>query len=470
MNTIIQKAQRGEMSAMTVLYNSNKSKVSYLCQKLLFDEKEADIGTVYVFKKAWEDIIANRIGNEEDFSTFVIRKAVTYCKAITLKKNRRAFNIPVNSNFTSYPCEIEKMDCTSDLCSVILLNLPVLHRFIYVIHTVAGYSNEEIARLIGTKTKMIEMALDVESANIARIIALVEKKMKVDAEMDMEQFHEKLVKKAAVNSVPSSVNVVVRTNIENICTPIQKRIKKKQLRIAGIACAGILVSGSIAGIIFSSGNSDSTVFIGSSATESPDDVEDEELSYNITEESKLSDETANAVIEATYYADIMIEDYGSITVALDGNAAPKTVENFVSLAESGFYDGLTFHRIIDGFMMQGGDPNGDGTGGSENTIIGEFMDNGVENNLSHTRGAVSMARSNDYDSASSQFFIVQEDSTNLDGQYAVFGYVTSGMDIVDAICESAEPTDDNGTIVSEQQPVITSITITEAEGSAEEDA
>ena len=107
-----------------------------------------------------------------------------------------------------------------------------------------------------------------------------------------------------------------------------------------------------------------------------------------------------------------------------------------------------------------GDPNGDGTGGSENTIVGEFADNGYENSLSHTRGAISMARSgDDYDSASSQFFIVQEDSTYLDGQYAVFGYVTEGLEVVDAVCEAAEPTDDNGTIEADAQPVITSITI-----------
>ncbi|HIU42512.1 MAG TPA: peptidylprolyl isomerase [Candidatus Egerieicola faecale] len=164
-----------------------------------------------------------------------------------------------------------------------------------------------------------------------------------------------------------------------------------------------------------------------------------------------------------YYADIEIQDYGTVTVQLDAEAAPITVENFVNLAESGFYDGLTFHRIIDGFMMQGGDPEGDGTGGSDTTIKGEFSDNGVENNLSHTRGAISMARSSDYDSASSQFFIVQEDSTYLDGQYACFGYVTEGMDIVDEICTSAQPTDDNGTISADQQPVITSITIREGE-------
>lgn len=159
------------------------------------------------------------------------------------------------------------------------------------------------------------------------------------------------------------------------------------------------------------------------------------------------------------YADIEIQDYGVVTVELDAQSAPISTENFINLANDGFYDGLTFHRIISGFMIQGGDPNGNGTGGSEQTIEGEFSENGHDNKLSHTRGAISMARSNDYDSASSQFFIVHEDSTFLDGQYAVFGYVTEGMDVVDAICEAANPTDDNGTIPAEEQPVITTVTI-----------
>ncbi len=161
----------------------------------------------------------------------------------------------------------------------------------------------------------------------------------------------------------------------------------------------------------------------------------------------------------THHAEIEIQDYGTITVELDGDAAPITVQNFMDLANAGFYDGLTFHRIISGFMMQGGDPNGNGTGGSENTIKGEFSANGVENTLSHTRGAISMARSQNPDSASSQFFICHADSTFLDGQYACFGYVTDGMDVVDAVCEAAQPTDDNGTISADQQPVITAIRV-----------
>lgn len=166
-------------------------------------------------------------------------------------------------------------------------------------------------------------------------------------------------------------------------------------------------------------------------------------------------------LTGTHHAEIEVKDYGTIDVELDADTAPITVTNFVKLAQEGFYDGLTFHRIMDGFMIQGGDPNGDGTGGSKENIKGEFSNNGVDNDISHTRGTISMARASDPDSASSQFFIVQADSTFLDGDYAGFGHVTEGMDIVDKICEDAKPTDDNGTIPSDQQPVIEKITITD---------
>ena len=163
-----------------------------------------------------------------------------------------------------------------------------------------------------------------------------------------------------------------------------------------------------------------------------------------------------------YTAVIDVENYGKITLTLDADAAPKTVANFVKLAKAGFYDGLTFHRIMEGFMMQGGDPEGTGMGGSDETIVGEFSANGYENSISHIRGTVSMARNGyDYNSASSQFFIVHKDSTFLDGQYAAFGRVTDGMDVVDKVCEDAKPTDDNGTIPASEQPVIKSITIVE---------
>lgn len=139
------------------------------------------------------------------------------------------------------------------------------------------------------------------------------------------------------------------------------------------------------------------------------------------------------------YAEIKIKDYGCIYVELDRANAPKTVENFVSLAKDGFYDGLTIHRVVKDFMIQGGDPKGDGSGGSGNDIFGEFSSNGHKNSLSHKRGVISMARSKDPNSASSQFFICNADSTHLDGNYAAFGRVIVGMEIVDAITENVFP-------------------------------
>lgn len=162
-------------------------------------------------------------------------------------------------------------------------------------------------------------------------------------------------------------------------------------------------------------------------------------------------------LSGKHHIKIIVKDYGTIEAELDADEAPITVTNFAKLVQKGFYDGLTFHRIISGFMIQGGDPLGNGTGGSENKIKGEFSANDVDNPLKHTRGVLSMARSSAYNSASSQFFIMHADATHLDGQYAAFGKVLSGMEIVDAICENTPVTDGNGTVAKENQPVITSI-------------
>ena len=151
---------------------------------------------------------------------------------------------------------------------------------------------------------------------------------------------------------------------------------------------------------------------------------------------------------------VMETSKGTIKLRLFPDKAPKTVENFVTHAKEGYYDGLTFHRVISGFMIQGGDPNGNGTGGSSQRIKGEFSANGVQNDLKHTRGVLSMARSSAMDSASSQFFIMHADAPHLDGQYAAFGKVISGMEVVDAICEHTPVTDRNGTVANANQPVI----------------
>lgn len=174
-------------------------------------------------------------------------------------------------------------------------------------------------------------------------------------------------------------------------------------------------------------------------------------------ESGRDEEENNMYKTGKHHTKIEIKNYGTIELELDADVAPITVANFAKLVNEGFYNGLTFHRIIDGFMIQGGDPEGTGMGGSSEKIKGEFLVNGVENTISHVRGTISMARSSAYNSASSQFFIVHKDSTFLDGQYASFGRVTSGIEIVDKICEDTEVEDDDGTVLKGNQPIIEKI-------------
>ena len=163
-----------------------------------------------------------------------------------------------------------------------------------------------------------------------------------------------------------------------------------------------------------------------------------------------------------HHAVITFKGLGEVELELDGDTAPITVKNFVDLAKDGFYDGLTIHRNVPGFVIQGGDPDGNGTGGSDKPIKGEFAQNGVKNDISHKRGVISMARlGNDMNSATSQFFIVLDDAAipSLDGGYAAFGHVTKGMDIVDKIAETPVEDSFSGLIAAENQPVIESIKI-----------
>ena len=181
-----------------------------------------------------------------------------------------------------------------------------------------------------------------------------------------------------------------------------------------------------------------------------------EQDNNVSQGSNNEKEN-NMYSTGTHHAEMVIKDYGTVKMELYADIAPITVANFAKLVNKGFYNGLTFHRIISGFMIQGGDPLGNGTGGSDEEIKGEFASNGIENSISHTRGTISMARASAYNSASSQFFIMHQDYTGLDGAYAAFGKVTEGMEFVDKICEDVVPVDNNGTVLKSKQPVIVSI-------------
>lgn len=192
--------------------------------------------------------------------------------------------------------------------------------------------------------------------------------------------------------------------------------------------------------------------------ENPTNVENNVNSQNTENSEKNSESGENDMYKTgTHHAEMVVKDYGTVKMELYADIAPITVANFAKLVNEGFYNGLTFHRIMSGFMIQGGDPLGNGTGGSDEEIKGEFALNGVENSISHTRGTISMARASAYNSASSQFFIMHQDYTGLDGAYAAFGKVTDGMEVVDKICENVIPVDNNGTVLKNEQPVIESI-------------
>ena len=456
MTPLIKKAHKGNRDAMTTLYQLNKQQVCYICNLLLCDPKSADNACVQVFKNSWDYLLNGKIETEREFSDFVIKKAVNHCKNKVAKSNNKAFKIPVNKNFGATQYSAESIVTDGNACDQILASLPPLHRFIFVLYSYANWSEEEIADLIHTKPDAIRAALDSEQVNLDRLTYAISQKTNENAGVTVEEFHSLIRDREDNCQVTRAIDSVTILAIDAIADPIAEKAKKKMMKIGLTSIVSIiLVVALIFGIV---------AIVKNSGIEDPLDDD--------TEESGSTDEDTDTItwlteVESpTHYAIIDIADYGQITVALDGNSAPETVENFVTLAEEGFYDGLTFHRIIEGFMMQGGDPDADGTGGNTDedgnkiNITGEFYYNGYDNYLSHVRGAISMARANDYDSASSQFFIVHEDATSsLDMLYAAFGYVIEGMDVVDAVCEAAEPTDDNGTISAEDQPVITSITI-----------
>ncbi|NLW69816.1 MAG: peptidylprolyl isomerase [Eubacteriaceae bacterium] len=347
-----------------------------------------------------------------------------------MKKDKKAAKTSRSAYSGSFFDE-DFFDSNSDGKKIVDYCLENLHggdRFLFIAGNAAGLTEEE--------TKKLDIALPVDygKGEYQKIEQIIK-----------EEFAERI----AGIVIPAELGEQAAKGIERAAQPASAAHKKKVIiysLIAGALClltAGLLVYFSAQKPYGKTDNRGQTQ--NPAETQQPEDD---------------SGQDTNPPAEQTeIYADIEITGYGKITIELDKSAAPITVENFVSLAENGFYDGLTFHRIMKGFMIQGGDPLGTGYGGSEKTIIGEFSANGYDNPLSHTRGTVSMARSKAYNSASSQFFIVHEDTLSLDGDYAAFGKVTEGMEVVDKICAEAEPIDGNGTIPAQEQPVIKSIKI-----------
>ncbi len=450
MSEFVLSAAKGGKKAMRALLSANVAEVYALSLLLLKDEKQAAEVTVKAINGAWSQIIVKDVKTDKGFSRFVKCEAARLAAEIIFGKDIKNFKIarvdggkPIevcSEGFTGdTELELARLESALD-------EIDPRERFVYLLKTAGDLGlvfagnvivqREAVARYYYEKA--LESLKSKEAVTLSTAASVYKNyinTVKVPETVTAEC--EKAIKERAVFELPS---------------------KKAMSAIASVVIALLL---SVTAFVILKSQFDKAAEKGKAEGSYTTTTDTADKSGNEAAVKKYTGYVPPE-IDATksYTAEIKIKNYGSVTVELAPDEAPMTVANFVDLANKGFYNGLTFHRIIDGFMMQGGDPKGNGTGGSDNNIFGEFASNGFVNNLKHEKGVISMARSGDPNSASSQFFIMQDTAEHLDGDYAAFGKVTAGQDIVDKICKDAKPTDGNGTIPAANQPIIESVTVT----------
>ncbi len=437
------KIAKGDVGAYKELYNKTKERVWYINYLLLCDEAAANESTKAVYKTAFSDI-ALRPEEADNFSEFIEKKTVSYCRIKLSKNNNKEFQIPASKNFMSFDCSEKTLVTNVREELLVIANMPAIQRFIFVCGAYLKWNDKQIAQVLHTTADTVALARGAEEANverISRVISSANQKGAVESADKLASIIEGLERSFDIDvDTEKAILVAAQDSVASTKEKSKKKGKKNLLILAITIAVVALIAGVICCVAFC-------------GEDEPDRAKRE-----------YTPPYSNAE-DVTHYATIDVDGYGEIKLALCGNIAPVTVANFEKLANEGFYDGLTFHRIMENFMMQGGCPKGNGTGGKEDAegnemnIKGEFAANGHANSISHLRGVISMARSDPYDSASSQFFIVHEDSDFLDGKYAAFGYVVEGMHVVDFVCEDSNPTDNNGTISRADQPKINSIRV-----------
>lgn len=451
MSSLITQCQKGNKKAFAEIYNQNKAEAMAICYALLADGVEAEKAVVYAFKNAFQLTMFGKIFDEKEFTTYVTEKCISYCKEKVSKTDPKAFRLPVNYNFLSVAFEKKDINKGETNVETVLKSLPYIYRFAFLLHEKKIYSDSRIAEMLYLGNDKLKMMLSAADGIIEKLLIAAGEKDKV---ITLKDYIDGVLKTDAIAYLSLASEEEIFASIDEICAVVNKATKNRIITVVGVMVAILAIAGGVLALVLQGVNN--TKFT-SSTVSNTSNTANSSVVANPSSQAASSKATLDP--EKTYYADIDIKDYGTVTVKLDQKTAPVTASNFVELAQSGFYDGLTFHRIIEGFMMQGGDPTGTGFSGSDTNIIGEFAVNGYENNLSHTAGAIAMARSSDYNSASSQFFIVHKESKFLDGQYAVFGYVTEGMEYVNAVCENAIVEDDNGTVLAANQPIMNSVKI-----------
>lgn len=441
---LIAKAALGDKKSLDFICEKYGKYVYFFCTTVISDNKKAE----NAFKKSFKAIFSaiSKNSNTDNLDEIVKSETVKVCKSAIFDENNHENGATKMQPFGDKDKISSASAITAEQKNLFVNALKSINanqRIVVLLNLLCDYNTKKIADILKISEDKVQNSLEYGRENIKKQLRTSDSKFTKRDIIFLMTASANIVKEAAAQAkIPDSVDSFLDEIVLSLAKPQKSDKKKAWIVISAVAV--FLVAVIVVFVITSNKSNGSAGATNDSASA-----------------SNVSATIGESQAKGTHHAEINIKDYGVIKVELNGDVAPITVANFINLANSHFYDGLTFHRIIDGFMMQGGDPLGNGTGGSENTIKGEFSQNGVENNLSHTRGAISMARSTDMDSASSQFFIVQSDSTYLDGQYACFGYVTDGMDIVDKICKNAVTTDSNGSLSAENQPVINSITITD---------
>ena len=436
MANMVERAANGCAKAMKELYEENVQAVYGLCC-LLAGEDNAEKLTADIMNDGYAAAAAAGV-DELGYAKFLLKDAARRSAALVLDGNApqtdnatpKAKYVPSSAVFNG------DVEAGMEQVNAVLGTVSAYARFAYVAATAGQLTAAEIGEAMGQREAVARYCLEVATYAVSRAANSAVRSDQVSS------LFKKHIEDLHLPSYVAGACEKYRAEHQKADTSFLKWAIP--VAAAALACIVLLV-------LWATGVFGGNRFTGTSST-SGDGNRKPITNADVKEELSID-------VTKTYYADINIQDYGTITLKLEPQYAPITVNNFVELANKGFYDGLTFHRIIADFMMQGGDPLGTGMGGSDKDIVGEFTENGYDNPLQHTRGAISMARSSAPNSASSQFFIVHKTSPHLDGSYAVFGYVTEGIDVVDAVCEDAQPIDSNGSIAKSEQPVITSVKI-----------
>lgn len=461
-NKLLKLASKGDKKALQQLYHQYAKTSYYLCCYFLKSEQAAAEATVRVFSQVFAATVGQPVLNEQLFKALVLGKTVEVTKANIQKNAPTAFRDAEKSAVDgSYQAVKNAADPTAEEKQNLIKALRSLQNrqcYTLTMLTCFGLQKHQLAQYMKLDSDKIDASLARAKESFRKTLQLPENSRR-ELEDQLRAVKAAMQEQTAAATVPPQVEKSVLAEAQKIAKFVTaKFLKHLAVAAAGVIVAAGLVFGGIA--LFKNSNNAANADITSSGESQNTQGSSENQSTQSVNATNQSS-TTEPEFKATKHAQIEIKNYGTISLELYGEEAPITVNNFVKLANEGFYNGLTFHRIISGFMIQGGDPNGDGTGGSTENIKGEFSQNGVQNRILHTRGTISMARSSENDSASSQFFIMQQDATHLDGAYAAFGRVTSGLEIVDKICENTPVTDSNGTVTAENQPVITSIKITD---------